>query len=69
MVWIWVDMLRPTVSCLVLVYLFDTSWMISMVVVIHPMRCDLAVVFMCWGFEQGDMRWGRLCPSRCVASA
>jgi hypothetical protein len=47
MVWIWVDMLRPTVLWLVLVYLIDDSWMISMDVVIHPLRCGLAIVFRC----------------------
>jgi hypothetical protein len=42
--WIWVDKLRPIVLCLVLVYLIDESWMISMEVVIHPLRCGLAIV-------------------------
>jgi hypothetical protein len=49
MVWIWVDMLmvdmlRTTVWCLVLVYLIDESWMISVDVVVHPLRCGLAIV-------------------------
>jgi hypothetical protein len=44
MVWIWVDMLRNVVLCLVLVYHIDNSWMISMDVVIHLLRSDLATV-------------------------
>jgi hypothetical protein len=32
---LWVDMLRHAVFHLVLVYLIDNSWMISMVVLIH----------------------------------
>jgi hypothetical protein len=55
MVWIWVDMLRPAVLCLVLVYLIDESWMISTDVVIHPLRCGLAIVLRCWD----------LCKVRC----
>jgi hypothetical protein len=52
MVGIWVDMLRPTVLCLVLVYLMDDSWTISMDVVIHPLRCGLAIVLRCWGLSK-----------------
>jgi hypothetical protein len=37
MVWMLVDMLKPAVLCLVLVYLFDESWMISMDAVIHSL--------------------------------
>jgi hypothetical protein len=52
MVWIWVEVLRPTILCLVLVYLlFDDSWMMSMDVVIHLLRCGLAVVLRCWGLS------------------
>jgi hypothetical protein len=40
-------MLRIVVLCLVLVYLIDESWMISMDVVIHPLRCGLAIVLRC----------------------
>jgi hypothetical protein len=40
-------MLRHAVICLALVYLTDNSWMISMDVVIHPMRCGLAIVLRC----------------------
>jgi hypothetical protein len=50
--WIWVDMLRPRVFCLVLVYLNYNSWMISMDVVIHPVRCGLAIVLRCWGLSK-----------------
>jgi hypothetical protein len=57
MVWIWVDMLKPAVYCLVLVYLIDNSWMISMDVVIHPMRCGLAIVPRCWDLSK--VRCGR----------
>jgi hypothetical protein len=56
MVWIWVDMLRPIVLCLVLVYLIDESWMISMNVVIHPLGCGLAIVLRCQGLSK--MRCG-----------
>jgi ABC-type dipeptide/oligopeptide/nickel transport system permease subunit len=52
MVWIWVDLLSPIVFCLVLVYLIDNSWMISIDVVIYPMRCGLALVFRCWGLSK-----------------
>jgi hypothetical protein len=52
MVWIWVDMLRPAVVCLDLVYLIVTSWMISMDVVIHLMRCGLATLFRCRGLSK-----------------
>jgi hypothetical protein len=47
MVWILVDMFRPAIFYLALVYLFDESWMASMDVVIHPLRCSLAVVLRC----------------------
>jgi hypothetical protein len=47
-----VDILRPTVLCLVLVYLIDDSWMVSMDVVIHPLRCVLAVVLRCRGLSK-----------------
>jgi hypothetical protein len=52
MVWLWVDMLRPTVFCLVLVYLIVNSWMMSMVVVIHTVRCGFAIVLRCWGLSK-----------------
>jgi hypothetical protein len=52
MVWIWVDMLRPAVLCLVLVYLIDESWMISIDVVIHSLRWGLAIVLRCWGLSK-----------------
>jgi hypothetical protein len=45
-------MLRPTVLCLVLVYLFNDSWMNSMEVAIHPLRCGLAVVLRCRGLSK-----------------
>jgi hypothetical protein len=61
-VWIWVVMLRPIVICLVLVYFFlrgialvyfiDNLWMISMDVVIHLMRCGLAIMFRCRGLSK-----------------
>jgi hypothetical protein len=52
MVWIWVDMLRTASLCLVIVYLIDESWMISMDVVIHPLRCGLTIVFRCQGLSK-----------------
>jgi hypothetical protein len=52
MVWMWVEVLRPVVLCPVLVYLVDESWMISMVVVIHPSRCGLARVLRCRDFSK-----------------
>jgi hypothetical protein len=52
MVWIWVDMLRPAVLCLVLVYLIDESWMIGIDVVIHSLRWGLAIVLRCWGLSK-----------------
>jgi hypothetical protein len=52
MVWIWVDMLRHAVIFLDLVYLIVTSWMIIMDVVIHLMRCGLAIVFRCQGLSK-----------------
>jgi hypothetical protein len=39
--------LRPAVFCLVLVYLINNSWMISMDIIIHPVRCGLAMVLTC----------------------
>jgi hypothetical protein len=57
MVWICVDILRSTVLCLVLVYLIDESWMISMDVVIHSSRCGLAIVLRCRGLSK--VRCGR----------
>jgi hypothetical protein len=56
MVWICVDMLRTAVLCLVLVYLIDESWMISMDVVIHPLRCGSTVVLRCPGLSK--VRYG-----------
>jgi hypothetical protein len=52
MVWIWVDILRHAVIFLDLVYLIVTSWMIIMDVVIHLMRCGLAIVFRCQGLSK-----------------
>jgi hypothetical protein len=52
MVCIWVDMLRTAVWCLVQVYLIDESWMISVDVVIHPLRCGLAIVLRCQGLRK-----------------
>jgi hypothetical protein len=52
MVWIWVDMLRPTVICLVLVYFNDDSWKLSMDVVIHLLRCGLAIMLRCQGLSK-----------------
>jgi hypothetical protein len=52
MVWIWVDMLRTAFLCLVIVYLIDESWMISMDVVIHLLRCGLTIVFRCQGLSK-----------------
>jgi hypothetical protein len=52
MVWIWVDMLRPAVLCLVLVCLIDESWMISMDDIIQPMRCGLTIVLRCQGLSE-----------------
>jgi hypothetical protein len=45
-------MLRTAVWCLVLVYLIDESWMISVDVVIHLLRCGLAIVLRCWGLSK-----------------
>jgi hypothetical protein len=45
-------MLRPMVFCLVLVYFIDNSWMMSMVVVIHPVTGGLIIVLRCWGFSK-----------------
>jgi hypothetical protein len=44
-------MLRPAVLSLVLVYLINGSWMNSMEVAIHPLRCGSAVVLRCWGLS------------------
>jgi hypothetical protein len=52
MVCIWVQMLRPVVMCLVLVYLINDSWMNSMEVAIHPLRCGLDVVLRCQGLTK-----------------
>jgi hypothetical protein len=52
MVWILVEMLRPAVLCLVLVYLINDSWMNSMKVAIHPLGCGLAVVLRCRGLSK-----------------
>jgi hypothetical protein len=52
MVLIWVDMLRHVVSCLVLVYLIDESWVICIDVVIHPLRCGFAIVLRCQGLSK-----------------
>jgi hypothetical protein len=52
MVWIWVDMLITVVLCLVLVYLINESWMISMDVVIHLLGCGLAIVLRCQGLSK-----------------
>jgi hypothetical protein len=48
--WIWVDVLRPVVLCLV--YFNDNSWMISMNVAIHLLRCGFAVVLRCRGLSK-----------------
>jgi hypothetical protein len=55
-VWIWVEMLRSVVLCLVLVYLINDSWMNSMKVAIHPLVCGLAVVLRCRGLSK--VRYG-----------
>jgi hypothetical protein len=52
MVWTWVDVLRPAVLCLVFVYFNDDSWVISMDVAIHLLRCGLAVVLRCRGLSK-----------------
>jgi hypothetical protein len=52
MVWIWVEMLRPVVLTLVLVYLIIGSWMNSMEVAIHPLRCGLSIVVRCRGLSK-----------------
>jgi hypothetical protein len=36
--------------------LFDDSWMMSMDVVVHLLRCGLAIVLRCWGFSK--VRYG-----------
>jgi hypothetical protein len=61
-------MLRPAVICFFLVYFNDDSWKFSMDVVIHPLRCGLAIVLTC-RFEQGEMWWRTFSPSWCVTSA
>jgi hypothetical protein len=52
MVWIWVVMLRPAVLSLVLVYLINDSWMNSMEVAIHPLRCGLTIVLRYRGLSK-----------------
>jgi hypothetical protein len=52
MVWIWVEMHRPVVLSLVLVYLIDDSWMNSMEATIHPLRCGLTIVLRCRGLSK-----------------
>jgi hypothetical protein len=52
MVWIWVEMLRHVVLSLVLAYHIDDSWMNSMEVAIHPLRCGSAVVLRWRGFSK-----------------
>jgi hypothetical protein len=52
MVWILVEMLRPAVLGLVLVNLIDDSWINSMEVAIHPLRCGSAVVPRCRGLSK-----------------
>jgi hypothetical protein len=52
MVWIWVEMLRPAVLSLVLVYHINGSWTNSMEVAIHPLSCGLVVVLRCWGLSK-----------------
>jgi hypothetical protein len=52
MAWIWVEMLRPAVLCLVLVYLINDLWMNSMEVAIHPLGCGLVVVLRCRGLSK-----------------
>jgi hypothetical protein len=56
MVWIWVEVLRPAVLCLVLAYLIKDSRMNSMEVAIHLLGCGLARVLRCWGLSK--MRCG-----------
>jgi hypothetical protein len=52
MVWIWVNRLITTVWCLVRVYLINESWMISVYVVIHPLRCGLPILLRCGGLSK-----------------
>jgi hypothetical protein len=52
MVWRWVEMLRPAVLSLVPVCLINGSWMNSMEVAIHPLRCGSAIVLRCWGLSK-----------------
>jgi hypothetical protein len=52
MVWMWVEILRPAVLSLVIVYLINGSWMNSVVVSIHPLRCGSAIVFRWWGLSE-----------------
>jgi hypothetical protein len=57
MVWIWVEMLRLAVLSLVLAYHIDDSWINSMEVAIHPLRCGSAIVLRCRGLSK--VRCGR----------
>jgi hypothetical protein len=52
MVSIWVEVLRPAVLCLVLVYLINDSWMNSVEVAVHLLRCGLAIVLRCRGLSK-----------------
>jgi hypothetical protein len=52
MIWIRVDMLRLAVVCLILVYLIDNSWMVSIDVVIDPLRCGFTIVLRRWGLSK-----------------
>jgi hypothetical protein len=52
MVWILVEMLRPAVLGLVLLNLIDDSWINSMEVAIHPLRCGSAVVLRYQGLSK-----------------
>jgi hypothetical protein len=45
-------MLRPAVLTLVLVYLINGSWMNSIEMAIHPLRCGSPVVLRCWGLRK-----------------
>jgi hypothetical protein len=45
-------MLRPAVLSLVPVCLINGSWMNSMEVAIHPLRCGSAIVLRCWGLSK-----------------
>jgi hypothetical protein len=45
-------MLRLAVVCLILVYLIDNSWMVSIDVVIDPLRCGFTIVLRRWGLSK-----------------